>query len=49
LRIADNTGEALVAIGADPNQGQVAFGDVVNTTARVRTAAPVNGILPGSR
>jgi class 3 adenylate cyclase len=49
LRIAVNTGEELVAIGADPNQVEVAFGDVVNTTARVQTAAPVNGILPGSR
>jgi class 3 adenylate cyclase/tetratricopeptide (TPR) repeat protein len=48
LRIAVNTGEALVALGARANQGEgMASGDVVNTTARLQTAAPVNGILVG--
>jgi class 3 adenylate cyclase len=48
LRIAVNTGEVLVALGANPNQGEgMASGDVVNTTARLQTAAPVNGILVG--
>jgi class 3 adenylate cyclase/tetratricopeptide (TPR) repeat protein len=48
LRIAVNTGEVLVALGAHPNQGEgMASGDVVNTTARLQTAAPVNGILVG--
>src|SRR5450631_2785943 len=48
LRIAVNTGEALVALGARPDQGEgMASGDVVNTTARLQTAAPVNGILVG--
>jgi class 3 adenylate cyclase/tetratricopeptide (TPR) repeat protein len=48
LRIAVNTGEVLVALGAQPNQGEgMASGDVVNTTARLQTAAPVNGILVG--
>ena len=48
LRIAVNTGEALVALGARPAQGEgMASGDVVNTTARLQTAAPVNGILVG--
>ena len=48
LRIAVNTGEALIALGAHPGQGEgMASGDVVNTTARLQTAAPVNGILVG--
>jgi class 3 adenylate cyclase/tetratricopeptide (TPR) repeat protein len=48
VRIAVNTGEALVALGARPNVGEgMASGDVVNTTARLQSAAPVNGILVG--
>jgi predicted ATPase/class 3 adenylate cyclase len=48
LRIAVNTGEALVALGARPEVGEgMASGDVVNTAARLQAAAPVNGILVG--
>ena len=48
LRIAVNTGEALIALGARPDAGEgMASGDVVNTTARLQSAAPVNGILAG--
>jgi class 3 adenylate cyclase len=48
LRIAVNTGEVLVALDARTSQGEgMASGDVVNTTARLQTAAPVNGILVG--
>jgi class 3 adenylate cyclase len=48
LRIAVNTGEVLVALGAQTSQGEgMASGDVINTTARLQTAAPVNGILVG--
>jgi class 3 adenylate cyclase len=48
VRIAVNTGEALVALGARPEAGEgMASGDVVNTTARMQSAAPVNGILVG--
>jgi len=48
LRIAVNTGEALVALDARFTQGEgMASGHVVNTTARLQTAAPVNGILVG--
>jgi class 3 adenylate cyclase/tetratricopeptide (TPR) repeat protein len=48
LRIAVNTGEVLVALGARTSHGEgMASGDVVNTTARLQTAAPVNGILVG--
>jgi class 3 adenylate cyclase/tetratricopeptide (TPR) repeat protein len=48
VRIAVNTGEALVALGANPSEGEgMASGDVVNTAARLQAAAPVNGILVG--
>jgi class 3 adenylate cyclase/tetratricopeptide (TPR) repeat protein len=48
LRIAVNTGEVLVALGARTSHGEgMASGDVVNTTARLQAAAPVNGILVG--
>jgi class 3 adenylate cyclase len=48
VRIAVNTGEALVTLGARPSQGEgMAAGDVVNTTARLQTVAPVNGVLVG--
>src|SRR5213596_3619259 len=48
VRIAVNTGEALINLGARPEAGEgMAAGDVVNTTARLQTAAPVNGVLVG--
>jgi class 3 adenylate cyclase/tetratricopeptide (TPR) repeat protein len=48
VRIAVNSGEALVALSARPEAGEgMASGDVVNTAARLQAAAPVNGILVG--
>jgi class 3 adenylate cyclase/tetratricopeptide (TPR) repeat protein len=48
LRIAVNTGEALVSLDARPAVGEaMASGDVVNTAARLQAAAPVNGVLVG--
>ena len=48
VRIAVNTGEALINLGARPESGEgMAAGDVVNTTARLQAAAPVNGALVG--
>jgi class 3 adenylate cyclase len=48
VRIAVNTGEALVALGARPSHGEaMVAGDVVNTAARLQAAAPVDGILVG--
>jgi class 3 adenylate cyclase len=48
VRIAVNTGEALVSLGANTAQGEgIVAGDVVNTAARLQSAAPVNGILVG--
>ena len=50
VRIAVNTGEALVALGARPAEGEgMASGDVVNTAARLQAAAPVDGILVGEQ
>ncbi len=46
VRIGITTGEALVALSARPDAGEgMASGDVVNTAARLQTAAPTNGIL----
>jgi class 3 adenylate cyclase len=48
IRIAVNTGEALVSLGASVAHGEgVVAGDVVNTASRLQEAAPVNGILVG--
>jgi class 3 adenylate cyclase/predicted ATPase len=48
LRIAVNTGEAIVRLGARPESGEgMATGDVLNTASRLQSAAPVNGILVG--
>jgi class 3 adenylate cyclase len=48
VRIAVNTGEALVNVGARPAEGEaMVAGDVVNTAARMQTAAAVNGVLVG--
>jgi predicted ATPase/class 3 adenylate cyclase len=48
VRVGVNTGEALVVIGARPSEGEgMAAGDVMNTAARLQSAAPVNGVLVG--
>ncbi|HEX6399479.1 MAG TPA: adenylate/guanylate cyclase domain-containing protein [Actinomycetota bacterium] len=48
VRIGITTGEALVSLEADPLQGEgIAAGDVVNTAARLQSAAPVDGIVVG--
>jgi class 3 adenylate cyclase/tetratricopeptide (TPR) repeat protein len=50
VRIAVHTGEALVTLGARPVEGEgMVAGDVVNTAARLQSAAPVNGILVGEQ
>jgi class 3 adenylate cyclase/tetratricopeptide (TPR) repeat protein len=49
VRIGVNTGEALVVVGAKASEGEgMASGDVMNTAARLQSAAPVNGILVGA-
>ena len=48
IRIAVNTGEALVSLGARPSMGEsMVAGDVVNTASRLQSGAPVNGIIVG--
>ena len=48
LRIGVNTGQALVSLGARPEEGEgIVAGDVVNTAARLQSNAPINGILIG--
>jgi len=48
LRIGVNTGQALVSLGARPEEGEgMVAGDVVNTAARLQSNAPTNGILVG--
>ncbi len=50
VRIAVNTGEALVSLDARPDSGEgFVAGDVVNTASRLQSAAPVNGILVGEQ
>jgi class 3 adenylate cyclase/tetratricopeptide (TPR) repeat protein len=46
VRAAVTTGEAVVAIGARPERGEgIVTGDVVNTAARLQSAAPVGAVL----
>jgi class 3 adenylate cyclase len=48
VRIAVNTGEAIVDLEARLGQGEAMIaGDVVNTAARLQTAAPVGAVLVG--
>jgi class 3 adenylate cyclase len=50
VRIGVNSGEALVTLGARPEEGEgMVAGDVVNTAARIQAAAPPNGILVGEQ
>ena len=48
VRIGVNTGAALVALDARPELGEgIVSGDVVNTGARLQSAAPPGGVLVG--
>jgi DNA-binding SARP family transcriptional activator/class 3 adenylate cyclase len=50
VRMAVNSGVALVALDAQPHEGEaMAAGDVVNTAQRLEAAAPVDTILVGER
>jgi len=47
-RLAVNTGEVIVDLDARPEAGDsMVVGDVVNTAARLQSAAPANGVLVG--
>ena len=46
MRAAVTTGEAVVALGARPERGEgIVTGDVVNTAARLQSAAPVGAVI----
>ena len=46
VRAAVTTGEAVVALGARPERGEgMVTGDVVNTAARLQSAAPVGAVI----
>jgi class 3 adenylate cyclase len=48
VRVAVNTGEAVVSIGASSGSGEgIATGDVVNTTFRIEEAADSDSVLVG--
>jgi class 3 adenylate cyclase/tetratricopeptide (TPR) repeat protein len=48
VRIAVNTGEAIVTLGARPEQGEgMVAGDVVNTASRLQQIAPVGSVVVG--
>jgi class 3 adenylate cyclase len=48
VRVAVNTGEALVALQARPAEGEgIVTGDVVNTASRLQQVAPVGGVVVG--
>ena len=50
MRVGINTGEAVVALGARPEQGEgIVTGDVVNTASRLQGAAPVGGVAVGEQ
>jgi len=48
--VAVNTGEAVVALGARPAEGEgFVTGDVVNTASRLQQAAPVGTLVVGEQ
>jgi predicted ATPase/class 3 adenylate cyclase len=45
VRVGIDTGSAVVSLEARPEQGEgIVVGDVVNTAARIQSAAPVDGV-----
>ena len=47
IRVAVNTGEAVVSMGTGPQVGEAVAGDVVNTASRLQAAAPPGGVVIG--
>jgi class 3 adenylate cyclase len=48
VRVAVNTGEAVVILASGPQVGENVAGDVVNTASRLQSVAPVGGVVVGS-
>ncbi len=50
IRIAVNTGDAVVTVDARPALGEsMVAGDVVNTASRLQSGAPINGVVVGEQ
>jgi class 3 adenylate cyclase/tetratricopeptide (TPR) repeat protein len=47
VRIAVNTGEAVVSFGRGPQVGEAVTGDVVNTASRMQSLAPKGSVVVG--
>jgi class 3 adenylate cyclase/tetratricopeptide (TPR) repeat protein len=47
IRVAVNTGVAVVALGDGPQIGEAVAGDVVNTASRMQALAPPGGVVIG--
>jgi class 3 adenylate cyclase/tetratricopeptide (TPR) repeat protein len=47
VRIAVETGEAVVSFGVGPQVGEAVAGDVVNTTSRMQSLAPLDSVVIG--
>ncbi len=47
VRVAVNTGEAIVTFATGPQVGENVAGDVVNTASRLQGVAPVGGVVVG--
>jgi class 3 adenylate cyclase/tetratricopeptide (TPR) repeat protein len=47
VRVAVNTGEAVVSFGSGPQVGEAVAGDVVNTASRMQSLAPQDSIVIG--
>ena len=47
IRVAVNTGEAVVNMGTGPQVGEAVAGDVVNTASRMQSVAPPGGVVIG--
>jgi class 3 adenylate cyclase/tetratricopeptide (TPR) repeat protein len=48
VRVAVETGEAVVAAGSGPQVGEAVAGDVVNTASRMQALAPPMGLVVGA-
>jgi class 3 adenylate cyclase len=48
IRVAVDTGEAVVAVGTPAREGEaIATGDVMNTASRLQQVAPIGGVVVG--
>ena len=47
VRVAVNTGEAVVTAGTGPQVGEAVAGDVVNTASRMQALAPTGALAIG--